>query len=197
MNQQTQSAAWRRNIRDELFRMYVKNHKAAALFMIAPYLLVAVAYYYFYGMPTGATLDIVCISIILAAAAAAAQQLAYTCILQKKFLKTRLSQISVICLTKAVSIGFFLTALFYPIDNHLFSSHFLGYFVVLFSIIFYPSISAVYFPLLIFEIGLTLLYTGFVIHENIHVRETQFVIPVLAAATLLALVTGRQMYQNG
>lgn len=189
--------SWRKNIAHELFRMYVRNHKSASVFMMLPYFLLGVAYYYLYGAPEGRTRDMVALCLIGAALGVWAQNFLYETILAKPNYKKKAVHIALLCLCKAVYIPLFLTALFYPLQADMFYMHMLGYFIILLAVVYYPSISGVYFPLLVYELTLYMGFVSFMVYNNFSLQETHMVIPLFGAAYVLALMTGLQNYKSG
>lgn len=190
------SMAWKKGAADELFRMYVKNHRNAGFRMLFPFALIIAAYIFLYGVPEGHALDITMACLLGGAVFAAAQQMLYARIIKQRRHGGRIRNALMIAVAKAGYITLGLLALFYPLHTELLYSHFLGYGVIMFAMMYYTTVSSAYLPLMLFEIALLLACGMGVVALNIETQETKLIIPVLLAVAALALFSGRQLCAN-
>lgn len=188
--------AWRKGAADDLFRMYVKNQKQAGLYTVFLFLVITAAYIFLYGVPKGAVLDVITMGLLVASALFAVQHRLYARLMAQRRIRNRILNATVVAMLKTVYVPVALLCLFYPFETDILYSHFLGYAVVMFGMMYYSSVSATYLPLFVYDVFLLLACGLGMTVVNADVQETQLMSFVMAAMAGLSLFSGTQLYKN-
>ena len=171
----------------ELFKIYIRNHRNKVHYFALIFFLAFLFFrIYLYGIPDTTETIIGLILILSTLLLFIRQQEHYKEILSDKRVLSRKEferLVISIGLNKAGYIIPFLIILFWPLRAEFFYEHILGFIFVFCSIAFYTAASAVFFPLMLWDIGIFLLFTAIVVALNFHTQETPY-------AGLLILIFG-------
>ena len=96
-----------------------------------------------------------------------------------------------VVLGKTIYMSAWLVFLFYPLKSPFLYDHLVGFAFVVAAISSYSSISAVYYPLFIFDVGLLLVFAGFITALNFNVQETRWMGGAVIVFGIHNLFTGR------
>ena len=96
-----------------------------------------------------------------------------------------------VVLGKTIYMSVWLVFLFYPLKSPFLYDHLVGFAFVIAAISSYSSISAVYYPLFIFDVGLLLIFAGIITALNFNVQETRWMGGAVMVFGIHNLFTGR------
>ena len=186
-------------IKRDLLRLYIGNHHTQLHYYAMVFVLLVLTRLYLYGTPriieiiAGLGLIFLCQMFFVR------QQKLYGSVLKHKgdITSSEFDQIlTSIAINKAGYMLPFLVLMFWPLHSTFFFEHILGYVVVFCTIAFYTSASAVYFPLMIWDVGMLLAFTVFIVALNFSTQETPYAGAIILAFGAYTFGIGRKINRS-